>query len=78
MAQTISIESKNSKPKVKPNFVKVACGSEIELIHVTKTSRPQPVRINPESEEERLQRLAKRKAATLKAFQATYNHQNKR
>jgi hypothetical protein len=33
---------------------------------------PQPYRINPETTEQRERRLAKRKALTLKAFQAAY------
>jgi hypothetical protein len=39
--------------------------------------RPRPVRINPESQEEREKRLAKRKERTLKAFQKTYENRRK-
>ncbi len=40
--------------------------------------RPRPVRINPESKEERGKRLATRKARTLKAFQTTYENRRRK
>ena len=39
---------------------------------------PEPVRINPESKEEREKRLATRKARTLKAFQRTYENRRRK
>ena len=77
MTQVMLNGSKSPKRKKKTNLVKVHGGSETMVISVTKNSRPQPVRINPESEEDRAQRLAKRKAATLKAFQTTYQQRKK-
>ena len=52
-------------------------GSEVELeLNISGSSngtrRTQPVRINPETEEEREKRLANREARTLKAFRAAY------
>jgi hypothetical protein len=43
-----------------------------------KARPPQPMRINPESEEDREKRLAARKARTLKAFQMTYENRRRK
>lgn len=47
-------------------------------IDFTQATHPKPVRLNPESEEEREKRLAKRKALTLRIFQAAYENHHKR
>lgn len=47
-------------------------------INFTEATHPKPVRLNPESEEEREKRLAKRKALTLRIFQAAYENHHKR
>jgi hypothetical protein len=41
-------------------------------------SRKQPYRINPETTEERVKRLAARKALTLKAFEMAYENHRRR
>lgn len=46
---------------------------------IMRDNTPRPWRINPESDEEREKRLAKRKKLTLKAFQAAYeNYQSQK
>jgi len=47
-------------------------------IDSTEATHPHPVRLNPESEEEREKRLAKRKALTLRIFQSAYENHHKR
>ena len=43
-----------------------------------ETAPQTPVRINPESREERDKRIAARKARTLRAFKATYENRQQR
>lgn len=77
MAQTVLSEDKNSKKSKNVALWEVARGKEIALITPLDNPPPHPVRLHAESDEERAKRLARRKALTLKAFQATYQQQKK-
>ena len=66
---------RNNKGSVK--IVRVATGDEFDSIFELEEAgsrHPEPVRLNPESNEDREKRLAKRKARTVKAFQTTYEN----
>ena len=56
---------------------RTACdAAALEL--VSDRQPPRPKHLNPETEEERKKRLAKRKAMTIKAFQMAYEDHRRR
>jgi hypothetical protein len=70
---------RNNKGSVK--IVRVATGDEFDSIFDLEEDgvrHPEPVRINPESKEDREKRLARRKARTIKAFQTTYENRRRK
>jgi hypothetical protein len=60
--------------------IRVPTGEEFDFVFSSADDgeHPEPVRINPESKEEREKRLATRKARTLKAFQTTYENRRRK
>lgn len=70
----IQVELARSAPKKKRGK------PALVLVFAEEADRvsPQPVALNPESNEEREKRLAKRKAKTLKAFQLTYKNRREK
>lgn len=79
MKQIISINEKKSGKKMSNNSARIATRTEMNLVtpKVLKTTPPRPIQLPDETDEERALRLAKRKALTLKAFQATYKQRKK-
>lgn len=67
--------SQNGHATDKARTTAVVFADEIRIV---ASDRPGPYRINPETEEQREKRLAKRKALTLKAFQGAYQARKKR